>query len=76
MRTWRIVDQDSEHLFRKVAPAKKNDWPTIFNVSCAWAQIPGSQHVAQRGQLSPREKTGGKRGDKEVSKPSATAVNR
>jgi hypothetical protein len=44
--------------------AKKNDWPTIFNVSCALTQVTGSKYVAQWGHLSPREKTGGKRGDK------------
>jgi hypothetical protein len=55
------------------AAAKKNHWPAIFNVSCIWAQIPASQYVAQWGQLSPREKTGGKRGDNrgEVLAPNA-----
>jgi hypothetical protein len=43
---------------------EKNDWLAIFNVSSFQTQIAGSQHVAQWGQLSPREKTGGKRGDK------------
>ena len=43
---------------------KKNDWLIIFNVSCFLTQVIGIKYVAQRGQLSPREKTGGKRGDK------------
>ena len=46
------------------AEGKKNDWLAIFNVSCVLAQILGTKYVAQWGQLSPREKTGGKRGDK------------
>ena len=40
---------------------EKNDWPTIFNVSSFRTQIIGSRQVAKQGQLSPREKTGGKR---------------
>ena len=44
------------------AEGKWNDWLAIFNVSCVLAQILGNKYVAQWGQLSPREKTGGKRG--------------
>jgi hypothetical protein len=43
---------------------EKNDWLAIFNVSCILTQLIGGKYVAQSGQLSPREKTGGKRGDK------------